>query len=269
MKIKSLAIALMGLACFAGPLKAQLISDDPGLLLGFRASGGTGSAKSVVFALGPIQTILAGGSYTLDLSGAGSILTQTYGSAWYSRSDLTWGVLGYDNGYVDGTPTKADVWLSRSTGALCPSVYGQTALSTGDLAGIGGSYGNIQVASLQGNATLGTVAVVGSSGVSLQSSAYANANTGSWQSQAVAGWALFPSPTDSALSSGLAVSYYTSNLETSDGISPVDAGFSIAQVNGVVSVNVIPEPSTYALMGFGGLILVIACRNRKGKKVTV
>jgi len=267
MKIKSLAVALMGLACFAGSLNAQMINNDPGLLLGFRASGGTGSDRSVVFALGPIETILSGGSYTLDLSGAGSILTQTYGNAWYSRSDLYWGVLGYNNGFVDGSPTLADVWLSRSAGSPYPTVYGEVALGTESLAGIGNSYANIQVASLQGNATLGTV--VGSNGVSLQSSAYANANSGSWQSQAINGWGLFPSPTDSALSSGLAVSYYTSDLGTLAGIYPVDAGFSIAQANGVVTVDVIPEPSTYALMGFGGLFLVIAYRKRMAKKATV
>ncbi|MCE9542242.1 MAG: autotransporter-associated beta strand repeat-containing protein, partial [Verrucomicrobia bacterium] len=221
---------------------AQLILNDPQLLLGFRATGSTGADKSVVLALGTISSILSGATFTIDLSSATSALSTTYGNGWSSRTDLYWGVLGYDNGFVDGTATMADLWLSRTTGSSFPagSTPPSPSLDTGTLAAIGGVFGNIQVASTQGGATTGVV--TNSLSQDLQISSYANTYSGSWQSQVINGWGFFPSPTDSMVTNSLTVAYYTSNLDTGEGVNPVDQ-ISMFQTGGFITVAASSSPT--------------------------
>ncbi|MCX6960630.1 MAG: autotransporter-associated beta strand repeat-containing protein, partial [Verrucomicrobia bacterium] len=202
-----------------------LISADPGLLLGFRATGGTGSSQSLVIALGTIQDVLTSGSFTLNLGHKSSLVSQTYGANWYTRDDLNWGVLGSDS-------SNGDAWISKTTGSPFPSAGGTTAINLSDLVVINTSFTGIQTASQQGNATLTNS--VDSLGTDHQSSAYPNANSASWQSQAVAGWNYFPSATDSGVLSGLTIGYYTYNPDTFVGSNPVSVSW-LSQSNGLIS----------------------------------
>lgn len=71
------------------------------LLLGFQATSGTGSTKNVFFNLG--SGIAARDNPTIgSIGNISTTLASVFGSSWYSRSDVYFGVIGNLNG---GSPT--------------------------------------------------------------------------------------------------------------------------------------------------------------------
>src|ERR1017187_4474569 len=81
------SVALLTPAVRAGTVSAQL--DD--LILGFRASGGTGAGVNLEVDLGSISNFYNGASSSLNLSNLViQDLIDTYGANWASRTDLFW-----------------------------------------------------------------------------------------------------------------------------------------------------------------------------------
>jgi len=69
----------------------QFASDD--LLLAVQATGGTGANQNVFYNLGKTTDFLNGGNLGV-LGNLSSVLATTYGSGWFERSDLWFGVAG-------------------------------------------------------------------------------------------------------------------------------------------------------------------------------
>jgi hypothetical protein len=79
------------------------------LLLGFRALSGTGTAINYVVNIGQASAYRDGGvSGTIAIGDIATDLVATYGSNWYSRTDLQWAVIGSpsNTSTVSGDPSK-------------------------------------------------------------------------------------------------------------------------------------------------------------------
>lgn len=114
----SLAAALLlgGLASVAAAVSPTVAPND--LIMGFRATGGTGASKNLEVDLGNV-TAYASAKGTITLSQlAAADLSSTYGANWSSRigKDLFWGVFGATgNTNADKGPTgqpKATLWAT-------------------------------------------------------------------------------------------------------------------------------------------------------------
>lgn len=147
---KSLLIATFGLVLSA---QAEIFTyTDGNLILGFQATSGTGSEKNVFLGLGKATTFRGNGNQGV-LGNIGGTLAATYGTDWYDRTDLRFGVIanlsenptsGFDGrGPVEGDPSRT-FYLSTpagapGTGALYPpNTFASSSLGTagGNLAGL-------------------------------------------------------------------------------------------------------------------------------------
>lgn len=74
----------------------SLVYNPDDLLLGFRATGGTGVTQDYLVDIGP-AAVYTGANASFSVEGLGNIgadLTNVFGSDWSSRSDLFWSVSG-------------------------------------------------------------------------------------------------------------------------------------------------------------------------------
>jgi hypothetical protein len=154
MKLNTLtmsALALAGLALVGST--AQAVSYNTGdLFLGFRATGGTGANTNYLINIGSASQFRdATSSFTLSISGIDADLTAIFG-AWENRSDLLWSVIGGPSttGLISdqantiyaskaetvlGTPETAWARLSNSTQAGIATKIGDNAGTAGPAAG--------------------------------------------------------------------------------------------------------------------------------------
>jgi hypothetical protein len=141
MNIKSIGTkALLALAgsvlLVPASSEAALTHNDGDLLLGFRATGGTGVTTSYLVNLGSIAQFLAADAndtiLTLDteIGNIGADLTTIYGGSWQNRVDLLWSVTGVQlvggNGLANKTLLASRASFAGaqgSTGWLRPSAF--------------------------------------------------------------------------------------------------------------------------------------------------
>jgi hypothetical protein len=126
-----LALAAMGFV--ASSADAALTYNDGDLFLGFRATGGTGNTIDILVDLGSAMQFDTGGSFTsggkiaLNIGNIGQDLVNQYGALWFNRSDVLWGVFGvqkiantsYPNNTLfasveQTTPGVSTPWAKRS-----------------------------------------------------------------------------------------------------------------------------------------------------------
>jgi hypothetical protein len=260
MNIKKILVLAMGALGFAS-LNAASITDDRTWLLGFQASGGQGASQNVLINLGTAEAISfaignGGYGYNLDLSGTNSVLTTTYGANWWTRNNLSWGLLGSDN-------TSYQSWLGI-VGSISTS-----PLDAGSLSSVNGSFAALQLAATAGNATITTAN--DSRSTSHEISVSPVANGGSWQSLVAspAYGSLFSGAGDSPVNTTTRMNVYSFTADTTgvEGADPTFVAYTptlaavIGLNNGVI--NVVPEPSTYCMFGLASLVAVVYFRRRQ------
>jgi PEP-CTERM motif len=259
MNIKKTLLVITSALGFAS-LNAASITDDRTWLLGFEASGGTGASKNVVINLGTYEAISyaignGGYGYNLDLSAPGSVLSTTYGANWWTRNDLSWGLVG-----SDGTTLQS--WLG-TIGSISSA-----PLDGSSLGSVYSGWNNVQLAATSGNATISTAN--DSRGTSHQTSVSPIGNSGSWQSLVLspAYGGLFSGAGDAAVNTAtrMNVFSFTADVLGVGGADPTFVAYTptlaavVGNNNGVISV--VPEPSTYALLGVSALLSVVYIRRR-------
>ena len=116
--------AALSAACLLGalPADAALVAYSPGdILMGIRATAGTGSGTTYVVNLGAASGyrdaigVDAFNRRTLDLGNIGTDLAATFGANWASRTDLNWGIAGTSsNTATVGGDAAGTLYLSRS-----------------------------------------------------------------------------------------------------------------------------------------------------------
>jgi hypothetical protein len=242
-KMKKTLLAALAIAGFAAvnSASAQSAYVDGDTLLVFRASGGTGASKNVQIDLGNFSSNNFS-TINLDLSSASSILGLTYGSGWYSRNDLSWGFIGAKS-------SDFSVTLGIKSGFSAPSI------SLGDLGTVQAGLDNVRIAGAMGNAGQGTVE-------GYAYSIYDTSNGGSFTAADDGGFGtVFSGTITGGINqySNLDLYQYGTDLDAFVSLSPVKTG-SASIASGVITVQSVPEPSTFALIGFGALLLIVAYR---------
>lgn len=274
MQIKSKYLLTMlvvaGISAAALPANAAtFVAGD--LLLGFRATGGTGSTSNLVVNLGQADTIYRDStSGVASIADLGAILTSTYGSDWATRSDLSWGVLGVRDpsgigaAVVDGDPKRTS-YVSAAQTTYAPGTQQSAAWN------IPGSTTRGDIANAINDLQ---VAYAAASGTSL---AVIDASTpNSWTDQVVTdGNFKLPGSLEASSADGIDATgldlYRILNTATganptgTAGVGSYEGTFTISS-SGVVgfSVGAVPEPSRalLAACGLGGLLL----RRRRPRK---
>ena len=150
------SLLLLAAACVVGaaPANAALVSFAKGdLLMGFRATGGTGSGSVYVVNIGAASDYRDLNNYgTVNVGNIGDDLAAIYGANWSTRTDLFWGVIGASSNIgaetVNGDPGRV-LYVSTpqiTTGDIGTGPSGLTATQRGDVAnkvmGMGGAFDN-------------------------------------------------------------------------------------------------------------------------------
>ena len=277
-KTKNLLTTLVvaGITAFASQASATTyVAGD--LLLGFRASGGTGASSNLIVNLGQADTVYRDAtSNILSVVDIGTLLTSTYGAGWDTRADLFWGVVGVrssapSGAAVDGDPVRTIYATAAQTGTPVP-----------------GESGNSTPWNVSGGTTRATIAsnIVGFAG-NFDAASAAVTNTAVMPNNVGSTWSTQNNGTNSfgfagvvednfgGGAAGAALDLYRI-LNTNTGASPTnptvglgvwEGTFTISDT-GVVgfSVTSVPEPSRALLAGLG--LAGIAFRRRRTVKKT-
>lgn len=266
-------LAVAGMTLFASQASATTyVAGD--LLLGFRASGGTGSATNLIVNLGQADTVyrdaVANITSVVDI---GTLLTSTYGAGWDTRSDLFWGVVGVRSNSsigaaVDGDPVRTNYVTAAQT-SVSPGTQQSSAW-------------NLTIAQQRtdlANAIFGLAGNYDAFSTAVTNTALLPAGTGSTWSTNNDGTSSFTlagtvEGNFGAGASGTALDLYRILNATSGanptgtvGLGSYEGTFTISNA-GVVgfAVTAVPEPSRALLAGLG--LAGIAFRRRRTVKKT-
>lgn len=266
MQIKNKHILTMlvvaGISVAAFPAKAATITTGD-VLLGFRATGGTGASTNLIVNLGQADTIYRDATSNITaIADLGTLLTSTYGSDWNTRSDLLWGAVANANSAsgdpaIDGDPGATDYFTKKQT-TLNPGVQTSTASNINSSTSRVAIANNIQSLNDTFRAATGTDSVViSSTGGTTWSSSIAASNFG-------VGSSIEASSVNGIDATGLDLyrildSNADANPSQTVGVPHWEGTFTISST-GVVSfatTAAVPEPSraVLAAFGLGGLLL--------------
>jgi len=264
MKKQLLTIALAAITITG--VKALPTYNDGDVFLGIRDKT---ASTSYVLDLGTMDQFINAynGSYNLNLNVGftaaqlAADLTSNIGANWYSSPTVVMGLFG---GFQAGSsyssianmPDNALI-IGKLTGGAIGNIADQTIGGlTGYAAGIGsnnqGSSQNVVNAWVAANSTTGSWASYQYGGP-----ANVNNNNGSLA------YNYYPGTLETQVANSLYVnSVYSSDSSFNNGFSGSKLGTLSVGSNGSVNFNAVPEPSTYALMAFGALLLIIAYRRK-------
>jgi hypothetical protein len=223
LKNRTLAVVLaLGAAAMLTSGGAEAATAANGdILLGFRATGGTGSTKNLVVNLGP-ATALENATGTVNLGNLGTDLANTYGTDWKTRNDLFWGIAGtVGNSAIGGTPAK--------------TVYGSRAVPSAWLRQNNATHGAVtnkmigMMSAFNGSPSTGLV----TAGAVLQT----NTSTNSWSSYQPGGTLANSGPAP-----GTSFAFFNPTVEASLAAGPV---LHVYRVKPAVSGADIDKPGDY------------------------
>ena len=143
---------IIAAALSAGLVASLHASSADDLILGFRATGGTGAGTNLELDLGSISNYVnATSGSTLDLGsllsssslGAAGTIDSVYGADWATRSDLTWGLVA----------TQGSVTASGPDGEVAKTIWMSSGANSSALDGTAsGAVINGKASSFMGNA---------------------------------------------------------------------------------------------------------------------
>lgn len=256
---------------FAGLSSAAMAVGNSDLILGFTASGGTGSTQSIEIDLGSVGSYVTvtGSGTNYSLGNLNAALTSVYGSSWSTRSDLTFGIIGAagPSAGPNGQPAST-VWASSATSSgaatAAPAWKTWTEVALSDANSKSSGIYNTFASGAALDFSSQTSALPG---VTL--TGYNNNATNTW----LTGYATTFGLTNLG-SSNHAVFYATPangnrldlyELQPSAArVNAVDLGYFTLVSDGSLSFTAIPEPSTYA--AFLGLAALGCVMRRRSKE---
>ena len=188
-------LVVAGISMAALPAKAATFAAGD-LLVGFRATAGTGSATNLIVNIGSSSTLRDNNTTSTSLinlgNSVGTALYDTYGSDWATRTDLWWGVIGVRDTNPFGAVTAGDpnntLYFSAPQTLSGSPVIGQqkstftTAISDTTIDAVGNKFSTVQAAfagdTLSTTYNSGRAVAIGTGTSSWQTSGYATGSTG-------------------------------------------------------------------------------------------
>ncbi len=255
---KSLLIASLAFAgvsaSMSGVAQASYnINATNSLYLGFYSLD-PAKDSSVVINIGSPGLVFGGHSF--DMGGASSALSLAFGPDWYSNTNtaVQWSVFGRIEP-TTGANTAAYFGTASENESIITGSGGATSMNAAKYTPLNGRMSTVLSDAVGVNATLSTVTnslgnILEISTVGNSLSSFSNFGEDNWGGA-------FSTPVVISVTDGLNIQGWTKSGTTY--IDQTTFG-GVSQVNGVISV--VPEPSTYALIGFGSLLLLIAYRRR-------
>ncbi|MFZ4774973.1 MAG: PEP-CTERM sorting domain-containing protein [Terrimicrobiaceae bacterium] len=253
-------LAIVSLVLGAPPAKAVLVDDwvSGDLIIGFRASDslGQGFSSSYLVNIGQaIQYTSATSSFNLSIGDIGADLAATYGSSWFSRTDLTWSVVGTTTGAAPSlyasraraaVGTQSTPWPGESSAAVRTGTKNQITSVTTAFNGLDAT----------ANSTKGAIQtnISGAASYNWQVTANSGTDFGS-QSQ----WTNIEGAFGASSSKALDLYKIASATPEFRGVFSIDSG-------GQVAFNAVPEPSTYMLLAITGTVFMVFIRRRNVKQ---
>lgn len=218
--------------------------NDMDALLGFRVLAGTGSGLEGIIDLGPVTQF--NHTFTLSLGNIGTFMTNNFGTDWYTRStsgqsgktDIQWAVVATDN----STNFTNDLWSTRNP-AVRSTPWTRAANqseASNDIAAVGSQYSGQTIDS-------NTTSAIKES----------SSNANSWtQYQPGGGHSggisfQFFNPTDEGNTNSVLA---FDSVPEGTGSGTQLGSFSWAN-DGTLTFTAVPEPSTYAMLASGGVLL--------------
>ncbi|MCE9586894.1 MAG: PEP-CTERM sorting domain-containing protein [Verrucomicrobia bacterium] len=246
---KTLLALTFAMSVAASQAATYNIGDSSNLYLGFYSAASV-SPKSLLINLGTRANILSG--FNLDFSSASSIISQTYGASWFSSADVYWSVIGYN--------ANTNVWVGKADAAgdlLTASGTRITASGSGNqYSSIVSAVNNLMTTSTNGTATYANI----TSGDNTHQASVVDNSESSFNGYAgkASPWGAFTTSVQTPLATGgLDIQEWTKVGTSYTNQSTIGM---VTQSGGVITV--VPEPSTYALMGVGALLLIVAYRRK-------
>ena len=223
-----------------------------------RATVSNASTGDVILAF---EDVAANKNLLVDLgagSGIGSFtsinvgtdLATVFGSTWASDSNLKWGLFGINT-------AKSAVWASTASGNNAFPLKSVGALAT-TLAHYNAMISNFNTDIVNGQGlTVGVQMNVGTS----PDTGYNTWSGNNPTATAGTAFSVYNQSLETAVVGGGTLDFYQTSGSASTAIFKAANGNAL-QLSGSGQVSVVPEPSTYALMGLGALLLVVAYRRK-------
>lgn len=271
MKLRSSLTAFAAFASLALAAGAQTLSTTASdLLLGFRASSGTGSSSNLEVDLGAFTSFTSDGSYAdgaLHLIGnlSAADLSDTYGASWNSRSDLTWGIVGTTGNALSGFTVFAS--KMEATAGVQSDAYDSRSKATLNSAAtaINPAISNLSGLATTANSSFATV-VASSDSISWS---HFQASTPGISFNTFDTDGIFENNTN--FSSGYIVSdlyKLSANTVAYVGSFALASDGKLYYSSSAASFSAVPEPSTYAaILGVAVLGFVAVRRRRQARLV--
>jgi len=255
---RKMLLALASVTLLTSAVHAQTVTSSLGdVILGFRATGGTGGGVNLEVDLGSISNFYNGANSGLTLPGlAVQDLIDTYGANWGSRTDLFWGAAATDGNAQNDPNGKlaSTLWATGVPGNAVP-LDGSSGLQ---------SPGATRIAALY-HGFIGSLNGSGSTSNSSVAASIANSASGSWSSQETGGnsFGYFSPKIDGQGSSVGILNLY--ELQPSTDFprdTATDIGTLVLTQNGL-SFEAVPEPSAGVLVALGlGMSITLFRRRR-------
>jgi hypothetical protein len=147
-------IAAAVMACATQAASAAFTFSNGDLILGFQATGGTGSTQNVFFNLGSPIDYRDGTNPSGEIGNISTTLSTVYGANWYDRTDLYFGVIGNLNGnvnsgignrgVVEGDPSRTFYLSSAAASPESGSLYGAGTFTSASLGTAGTTLGGME-----------------------------------------------------------------------------------------------------------------------------
>jgi len=229
------AVALMGVVGIN-----QVSAGNGDLYLGFEATDGIGKSVNLVFNLGSAV------NFSSINSNIGADIAATYGANWFSRTDLFWGVIGAVKPALGIDPVNT-LYASDATGT---GAWNRASTSSQSLVAAKLASLQLQIETDIANNQVGVNTAV----VFMQNTTETSA-WGSFTSIGASSFGSFNGSIETSVINNLDL--YRLTPGTGSG-----SNFGSLNLSSTGTISAVPEPSTYALMGFGVLLLVIAYRRK-------
>ncbi len=278
---KAALFAIAGAVIGSLTVSAQVVTYSQGdLLVGFRATGGEGAETTFVYNIGSSTSFRDNPSK--GLANIGTQLAATYGSDWYTRSDVSWGVIGvysngnpqFDTNVVNGDPASTIYASKASSGFGTSTAWGSgTAFTRAQVVGaatqvVSFAHTGTQVA---GTFAFQTAAAnTGGLGAFVDASA---SNDWSTYTSPSADFGLFTGGIEGTFNTGTSFAYLDIYriLSTTTGADPTgtlgrgsyETTIYIDSTGQLFAgASAVPEPSTYAAL-FGAAAITVAGFRRR------